>query len=46
MKEIQNAYFEAELMDCESILTTDGSLNMYIDGMISRTIKTKLALIW
>ena len=30
MKEIKNAYVDAEVIDFESTLTTDGSLNMYI----------------
>jgi len=44
--EIQNALsdsgFEADLMDCESILTLDGSLTMYIDDLISRMKDSKL----
>ena len=34
--------FEAELMDCERILTVDDSLNMYIDGLLSRMKETTL----
>jgi 2-succinyl-5-enolpyruvyl-6-hydroxy-3-cyclohexene-1-carboxylate synthase len=46
MNEIRNAIsnpdFKAELMDCERILSFDGSLNIYIDGLVSIMIKTKL----
>jgi len=46
MNEIRNAIsnpdFKAELMDCERILSLDGSLNIYIDGLVSIMIKTKL----
>ena len=44
MKEIKNAYVDAEVIDFESTLTTDGSLNMYIDGMISRTKKDQVSI--
>jgi o-succinylbenzoate synthase len=32
---LSNSNFEAESMDCENILTMDGSLNMYIDSLLS-----------
>jgi len=31
-----NSDVEAELMECERILSMDGILNMYTDGLISR----------